>query len=135
MRQPEGRNNLAPGLWRGTLGLTRKHRRPMKPTATLLALALVLPVALSGRSGQDPAGPLKAESFDQDPGWEGHNNRLRVAPERAPEVTQDFGYRPTNFAGRAAGELGGLVTRASEPAHYADRIGPVTLDDPLSAPG
>ena len=76
---------------------------------------------------------LKAESFDKDPGWEGHNNH--IVPERLPTVTQDFGYSKTNFAGKAAGELGGQVTRASEPAYYADKIGPVTLDDKLSASG
>src|SRR5207237_6771973 len=41
----------------------------------------------------------------------------------------------TNFGGKAAGELGGQVTRAAEPAYYADKIGPVTLDDKLSASG
>ena len=50
-------------------------------------------------------------------------------------MTQDFGYSKTNFAGKAAGEMGGQITRASEPAFYADKIGPVTLDDKLSASG
>src|SRR5205085_12377539 len=50
-------------------------------------------------------------------------------------VTQDFGYSKTNFAGKAAGELGGQITRASEPASYGDKIGPVTLDEKLSASG
>src|SRR5581483_4207298 len=52
-----------------------------------------------------------------------------------PTVVQDFGYSKTHFAGQAAGELGGRVTRASAPAYYADKIGPVTLDQPLSAAG
>src|SRR5262249_10740830 len=86
-----------------------------------------------GRAGDLPQTALKSESFDMDPGWEGHNNR--VVPQRVPTVTQDFGYSRTNFAGRALGELGGQVTRASEPAYYADRIGPVTLEEKLSASG
>src|SRR2546421_7309424 len=103
---------------------------------SLLCLTLLITPAIGaadGRAGEQPKSTLKAESFDKDPGWEGHNNR--IVPERVPTVTQDFGYSQTNFAGTAAGELGGQVTRASEPAYYADKIGPVTLDDQLSASG
>jgi hypothetical protein len=96
----------------------------------LVALAVG---AGNGRTGDQPKTALKTESFDKDPGWEGHNNR--IVPERVPTVTQDFGYSKTNFAGKVAGELGGQITRASEPAYYADKTGPVTLDDKLSASG
>ncbi|HEY1381897.1 MAG TPA: hypothetical protein VGF55_34170 [Gemmataceae bacterium] len=96
-------------------------------------LGLAVPVALAGGADDRPKTVLKTESFDADPGWEGHNNR--IVPQRVPTVTQDFGYSPTNFAGTEKGELGGHVTRASEPAFYADKIGPVTLDDRLSASG
>ena len=103
----------------------------------ILSLTLLVPLAVGAGNGgaEEPpkTTPLKTESFDQDPGWEGHNNR--IVPERVPTVTQDFGYSKTNFAGKAAGELGGGITRASEPAYYADKIGPVTLDDKLSALG
>jgi hypothetical protein len=99
----------------------------------LLALVTLAAGAANGRAGEQPKPILKTESFDKDPGWEGHNNR--IVPKRAPTVTQDFGYSKTNFAGKAAGELGGKITRAAEPAYYADRIGPVTLDDKLSATG
>jgi hypothetical protein len=68
-------------------------------------LVTLAAVAGNGRAGDQPQRALKTESFDQDPGWEGHNNR--IVPERAPTVTQDFGYSKTNFAGTAAGELGG----------------------------
>jgi hypothetical protein len=87
----------------------------------------------NGRPDDPPKSALKTESFDKDPGWEGHNNR--IVPEKLPTVTQDFGYSTTNFAGKEKGELGGLVTRAAEPAYYADKIGPLTLDDKLSASG
>ena len=76
---------------------------------------------------------LKAESFDHDPGWEGHNNR--IVPAKPVTVKQDFGYSPTNFAGKASGELGGRVQRCTTPASYAVEITPKTLNDKLSASG
>jgi hypothetical protein len=79
----------------------------------------------------DPS--LKSESFDHDPHWDSHNNH--VAPAHIPTIVQDFGYSDTNVAGKSAGELGGQITRASEPAFYADRIGPKTLNDKLAAAG
>jgi hypothetical protein len=103
----------------------------------VLSLALLVALVVAADSGRAEEQPkpavLKSESFDKDPGWDGHNNR--IVPERIPTVTQDFGYSKTNFAGKTAGELGGQITRASEPAYYADKIGPVTLDDRLSASG
>jgi hypothetical protein len=77
---------------------------------------------------------MKSESFDRDPGWEAHNNR--IVPLDVPTIVQDFGYSPaTNVAGKAAGEMGGRVTRAAEPAYCADKIGARSLDDKLSASG
>lgn len=83
--------------------------------------------------GQEARAVTKHESFDRDPGWEGHNNH--IVPERRPTVVQDFGYSKTNFAGKSAGEMGGLVTRAALPSYYAASIRPVTLDDRLTASG
>jgi len=72
------------------------------------------------------------ENFDKDPGWEGHNNRS-VKPET---VRQDFGWSPgTTNAGGIAGEIGGLITPAAEPAYYAKRLPTKTLNDILSASG
>jgi hypothetical protein len=116
--------------------MTRTPRHAAAParwrTLSLLCLAMT-GGARDGRADEPPAAALKTEAFDKDPGWEGHNNR--IVPEHVPTVTQDFGYGNTNFAGKAAGELGGQVTRAAEPAFYADKIGPVTLDEKLSASG
>jgi hypothetical protein len=95
---------------------------------SLLLLTLHSPT----RAGETPA-ILKSESFDKDPGWEGHNNH--IVPENVPTVRQDFGYSKTSFAAKAAGEIGGLVTRASEPAFYAQKLTPRTLDEKLSASG
>jgi hypothetical protein len=100
---------------------------------TMILVCLLAVAAGNGRSDDQPKPALKAESFDKDPGWEGHNNR--IVPTKVPTVTQDFGYSKTNFTGKAAGELGGQIARAAEPAYYADKIGPVTLDDKLSASG
>jgi hypothetical protein len=89
-------------------------------------LCLTLPAALAvgagdGRADNQPKTALKNESFDKDPGWEGHNNR--IVPERVPTMTQDFGYCKTNFAGKAAGELGarshGRRSRRTTPTRSA----------------
>jgi hypothetical protein len=76
---------------------------------------------------------IRAQSFDRDPGWEGHNNR--VVAKVYPTVTQDFGYSPTSFAASEAGEVGGRVTRTNKPAYYGEKIRNKTLDDKLSASG
>jgi hypothetical protein len=90
-------------------------------------------VGLLGPAQEPPRSGVKTESFDRDPGWDARGNR--VVPGAYPTVVQDFGFSPTQVAGKAAGEMGGRVTRAAEPAFYADRIGPRTLDDRLSAAG
>ncbi len=95
-------------------------------TVAFLAMALGVAPALA-------ADALKTESFDRDPGWEGRNNR--IVPKEYPTITQDFGYSRSHFAGKSPGEMGGQITRASEPAFYAAKIGPKTLDDKLSASG
>ncbi len=76
---------------------------------------------------------IKVESFDKDPRWDAHNNR--IVPDHYSFVVQEFGYSRSNVAGKARGEIGGQVTRASEPAYYADKLAPLTLNDKLSASG
>lgn len=75
----------------------------------------------------------KSETFDKDPGWEGHNNR--IVPEKAQMVKQNFGYSATHFAGKNKGEVGGVIQRSTTPASYAAKIRPKTLDDKLTASG
>lgn len=99
----------------------------------VFCVSLLVAFKLGAAAEQPKSGIIKSESFDKDPGWEGHNNH--IVPERVPTVVQDFGFSATNHAGKEKGELGGRVTRASEPAFYADKIGPVTLDDKFSASG
>jgi hypothetical protein len=65
---------------------------------------------------------LKTEHFDRDPGWEGQNNR--VMSKKPVQVKQDFGWSATNFAGKAAGEMGGTIQRSTKPASYAAALAP-----------
>jgi hypothetical protein len=80
-----------------------------------------------------PAALLRTETFDRDPGWDGHNNRSNVPLPRM--VRQDFGYSGTSHAGGGAGEIGGFVTPAAEPAYYAKVIPACGFRDRLIASG
>lgn len=103
----------------------------------LLASAWML-FSLGAASGAAPE-LLKTESFDRDPGWDGHNNRSQVPGPRA--VRQDFGWSRTSFASRpgagaaASGEIGGFVTPAAEPAYYAKPIPVRSFNDKVTASG
>src|SRR5947207_9704120 len=59
----------------------------------------------------------RTETFDANPGWDGRNNR---ATDPAPrQIVQDFGFNgSSNNAGGSAGEIGGFITPAGEPAFY-----------------
>jgi hypothetical protein len=92
------------------------------------SLVWLWPVARPPRPG------LKSESFDEDPGWEGYNNRL--VPRVIPTATQDYGYSgETRFASTKRGEVGGKVVRCSTPTYYAARVPAKTLNDKLTASG
>src|ERR1051326_4795312 len=71
----------------------------------------------------------RTEHFDHDPAWEGRNNR--PDPAIARTVRQDFGYSGAH----GGGAIGGFVTPAAEPAYYARKIPPRTLEDTLTASG
>jgi hypothetical protein len=75
----------------------------------------------------------RVERFDRDPGWDGRNNRAASPAPR--EIRQDFGYSRTAQAGGAAGEIGGFLSPAAEPAYYAKTIPAATLGDELTASG
>ncbi len=74
----------------------------------------------------------RTQTFDADPGWESHNNRIG---EPGRKIKQDFGYSPTAHAGGKLGEAGGFIQPAGEPAYYAKRIPERTFADPLHASG
>jgi hypothetical protein len=75
----------------------------------------------------------RSESFDADPQWDGRNNRSQAFDARS--VVQDFGFSPTNHCRDGAGELGGFITPAAEPAYYAKAIEPQSFDDRATAAG
>ncbi len=107
-----------------------------RPFVTTLILAIVSLLATGEQTlrAEDRAKTsLKTEHFDRDPGWEGHNNH--IVPKKIPTVKQDFGYSATQFTGKAAGEIGGRVTRTTKPAYYAAKITPKTLHEKLTASG
>ena len=100
--------------------------RPIVITVTLFASVLA-----ARAMGQ---GKTKTETFDQDPGWEGLNNRS--AQTKPPtNVRQDFGFSRTNRAGGDVGEIGGFITPAAEMAYYATPIPSATFNDKLLASG
>jgi hypothetical protein len=80
----------------------------------------------------------KKVDLSHDPRWEEKGNRQSFI-ERDFHAKQDFGFSRTNFAGNAPGEIGGTFWR-TEPidplhAYYAEDIGELTLDDPISFSG
>src|SRR5262245_59019914 len=99
----------------------------MNGMAKWAGVTLCVAALLVLAAAEEPKAGLAAESFDKEPGWEGHNNRRR--PKVGPTITQDFGYI------KEKGEIGGKVVRCMTPSSYAARIGPKTLDDKLSASG
>jgi hypothetical protein len=109
-------------------GTSRIVKTAMVPAVLLAATALFADLEPS------PSSPLKIEHFDKDPGWDALNNH--VVPLKVPTVKQDFGYSSTNFAGAAAGEIGGAIQRSTTPASFAVPLEPaMTLQDKFSAAG
>lgn len=97
----------------------------------------------------DPAFPLEAYFSDlvvndkridlsNDPKWQGKGNHVKFV-DTDFHSKFDYGYSKTNHAGKSKGEIGGLFWRseAVDPinGYYADEIGKLTLDDPMSFSG
>src|SRR5207253_3384259 len=77
---------------------------------------------------------LKTETFDADPGWDARNNRATDPGPR--QIVQNFGYSASSSnAGGAAGEIGGFITPAGEPAFYGKVIAAMSFSNTLSASG
>lgn len=113
-----------------------KTRATSHRLCSVIALASLFAAAgeQTVRSQEETKFVLKTEHFDRDPGWEGHNNR--IVPKKVLMVKQDFGFSATGFAGKAAGEIGGVIQRSTTPASYAALLAPAkTLDDKLTASG
>jgi hypothetical protein len=89
-------------------------------------------IGLMGQSSNDII--FVSENFNDDPGWENFNNR--VACSDCPEISQNFGWAPTNKTGSGVGEIGGTIWRSTTPAFYAMPLGkPLTFKDVFSASG
>jgi hypothetical protein len=75
------------------------------------------------------------EDFTHNPHWIGSGNRTTF--EDLEQVgAHNFGYSPkTNIAGGAPGEVGGGLWRSGDYAYYADRVGPLKLNQRLEARG
>ncbi len=77
----------------------------------------------------------EAQDFAHDPGWIGAGNRTTF--EDLEQVgAHNFGYSAkTSIAGGAPGEVGGGLWRSGDYAYYADRVGPLGLNQKLEAHG
>src|SRR5213594_555663 len=84
-----------------------------------LALACMILTVAESTHGQPLL--LRTETFDADPGWDGRNNR---ATDPAPrQIVQNFGFSSSSTnAGGPAGEIGGFITPAGEPAFYPGQL-------------
>jgi hypothetical protein len=76
----------------------------------------------------------RSQDFSQDPNWDAHGNHASYRSKDAPGA-HDFGFSNTNFAGGKFGEVGGTFWRGGKYAYYADRVGPISVDDRLEARG
>src|SRR5688500_7087228 len=108
---------------------------PVRP-AVSVSLRLALACMILTVTASTHAQPLllKTETFDVDPGWDGRNNRATDPGPR--QIVQNFGFNSSSSnAGGAAGEIGGFITPAGEPAFYGKVITATSFNDPLSASG
>jgi hypothetical protein len=76
-------------------------------------------------------------NLSKDPGWQVEGNRVQFSEQEFHQ--ENFGYSETKWAGDAIGEIGGQFT-SLEPmdpywGYYADDVGTLTLDDPISFSG
>lgn len=77
----------------------------------------------------------RSEDFSKDPVWIGIGNRTNFE-DREVAGAHNFGYSPgTSYAGGSPGEIGGDLWRSGPFAYYADRVGPLNLDQKLEASG
>ena len=101
-----------------------------------LAHAVILLSMLSTFAEPSCGQPLllRTETFDVDPDWDGRNNRASQPDPR--QIVQNFGFDDSSSnAGGAAGEIGGFITPAGEPAYYGKIISSKSFNDTLSASG
>ena len=102
--------------------------------SVLVRVAVLCMISTLAESTHGQPLLLKTETFDADPGWDGRNNR---ATDPAPrQIVQNFGFNSSSTnAGGSAGEIGGFITPAGEPAFYGKVITPTSFSNLLSASG
>jgi hypothetical protein len=81
----------------------------------------------------------KKEDLSKDPGWEGLGNRARFVDDVEYGIN-NFGFSDSAYAGGKRGEVGGRLFSCNPSeeefkAYYGDRVGPLSLEDRLSARG
>src|SRR5262249_42653602 len=76
----------------------------------------------------------RSQDFPRDPKWDASGNRATY-PAKDVGGAHDFGFSATSHAGGRPGEVGGTFWRSGKYAYYADRVGPLSLDDQLEASG
>jgi hypothetical protein len=76
----------------------------------------------------------RSEDFARDPHWDAAGNHADYHSKFVVGA-HDFGYSRTSHAAGKAGEIGGTMWRAGQYAYYADRVGPLSLEDRLEARG
>ena len=109
-----------------TRGVSQGSFRAVRVTLAGVILALV-----ASTHGQPLL--LKTETFNTDPGWDGRNNRATDPGPR--QIVQNFGFSSSTNAGGPAGEIGGFITPAAEPAFYGKIITPLSFNDTISVSG
>ena len=95
-------------------------------------IAFVFIINLSAQTSDVKIETIR-ENFDQDPGWEGVNNRAVCSD--CPTISQNFGWLPGDHNGTGAGEIGGTIWKSTTPAYYAMPLGPLSFKDKFSASG
>jgi hypothetical protein len=111
----------------------RRSVRHSEASSAFIIL-LVCPLTIAIRPAVSLAAAQVCEDFDSDPGWDSRNNHIVPATPRT--VVQDFGYRSSNHAGSAAGEIGGIIDRSPlQGAYYGKVLSPLNLEQPLSFSG
>lgn len=77
----------------------------------------------------------QVQDLSKDPGWIGEGNRTKIKDFDLVGA-HDYGYSAeTSFAGGSPGEVGGSLWRGEPFSYYADRVGPLTLQQKLEASG
>src|SRR5438094_4625882 len=110
------------------------NRGASKIHLLLVRLALACMISIFAESTHGQPLLLKTETFDVDPGWDGRNNRATDPSPR--QIVQNFGFSSSSTnAGGPAGEIGGFITPAGEPAFYGKVITPTSFSNVLSASG